>query len=157
MAANHKPIIRGTDLGIWRRIYLIPFTVQIPDHMVDKSLKYKLRDEMPGILKWMADGCAMWQREGLNPPLSVQSAGKDYQHEMDVISRFVDECCERSGYETVRAADLYAAYKRWATENNEYCMSSTRFGKEIGGRVEKRHRMYGWVYVGIKVSNYKIG
>lgn len=157
MAANHKPIIRGTDLGIWRRIYLIPFTVQIPDHMVDKSLKYKLRDEMPGILKWMADGCAMWQREGLNPPLSVQSAGKDYQHEMDVISRFVDECCERSGYETVRAADLYAAYKRWATENNEYCMSSTRFGKEISGRFDKRHSMHGWVYVGLKISNYKIG
>lgn len=157
MAANHKPIIRGTDLGIWRRIYLIPFTVQIPDHMVDKSLKYKLRDEMPGILKWMADGCAMWQREGLNPPLSVQSAGKDYQHEMDVISRFVDECCERTGYETVRAADLYAAYKRWATENNEYCMSSTRFGKEISGRFDKRHSMYGWVYVGLKISNYKIG
>lgn len=156
MAANHKPIIRGTDLGIWRRIYLIPFTVQIPDHMVDKSLKYKLRDEMPGILKWMADGCAMWQREGLNPPLSVQSAGKDYQHEMDVISRFVDECCERSGYETVRAADLYAAYKRWATENNEYCMSSTRFGKEIGGRFEKRLIKTGTVYVGVKISGYAI-
>lgn len=156
MAANHKPIIRGTDLGIWRRIYLIPFTVQIPDHMVDKSLKYKLRDEMPGILKWMADGCAMWQREGLNPPLSVQSAGKDYQHEMDVISRFVDECCERTGYETVRAADLYAAYKRWATENNEYCMSSTRFGKEIGARYEKRTVMTGTVYVGIKISRYAI-
>ena len=156
MAANHKPIIRGTDLGIWRRIYLIPFTVQIPDHMVDKSLKYKLRDEMPGILKWMADGCAMWQREGLNPPLSVQSAGKDYQHEMDVISRFVDDCCEASGYETVRAADLYAAYKRWATENNEYCMSSTRFGKEIGGRFEKRLIKTGTVYVGIKISGYAI-
>ena len=156
MAANHKPIIRGTDLGIWRRIYLIPFTVQIPDHMVDKSLKYKLRDEMPGILKWMADGCAMWQREGLNPPLSVQSAGKDYQHEMDVISRFVDECCERSGYETVRAADLYAAYKRWATENNEYCMSSTRFGKEIGGRFEKRLIKTGTVYVGLKITGYAI-
>lgn len=156
MAANHKPIIRGTDLGIWRRIYLIPFTVQIPDHMVDKTLKYKLAAEMPGILKWMADGCAMWQQEGLNPPLSVQSAGKDYQHEMDVISRFVDECCERSGYETVRAADLYAAYKRWATENNEYCMSSTRFGKEIGGRFEKRLIKTGTVYVGIKISGYAI-
>jgi len=22
---NHKPAIRGTDLGIWRRIQLIPF------------------------------------------------------------------------------------------------------------------------------------
>ena len=156
MAANHKPIIRGTDLGIWRRIYLIPFTVQIPDSKVDKTLKYKLRDEMPGILKWMADGCTMWQREGLNPPLTVQSAGKDYQREMDVISRFVEECCVRTAYEGVRASDLYAAYKRWATENNEYCMSSTRFGKEMGGRFEKQKGISSNVYRGIKLINYQI-
>ena len=31
MATNHKPIIRGRDLGIWRRMHLIPFTVEIPD------------------------------------------------------------------------------------------------------------------------------
>ena len=30
MATNHKPVIRGTDTGIWRRIHMIPFTVQIP-------------------------------------------------------------------------------------------------------------------------------
>lgn len=157
MAANHKPIIRGTDLGIWRRIYLIPFTIQIPDSKVDKTLKYKLRDEMPGILKWMADGCTMWQREGLNPPLTVQSAGKDYQREMDVISRFVDECCERTTYEGVRAADLYAAYKNWANSNNEYCMSSTRFGKEMGGRFDKQKNGSGtYLYRGLKLVNYRI-
>ena len=26
MATNHKPVIKGTDHGIWRRIKLIPFT-----------------------------------------------------------------------------------------------------------------------------------
>ena len=30
LAANHKPVIRGTDHAIWRRIRLIPFTVTIP-------------------------------------------------------------------------------------------------------------------------------
>lgn len=156
MAANHKPVIRGTDLGIWRRIYLIPFNVQIPDNQVDKTLGYKLKAEYPGILRWMVDGCTMWQREGLSPPLSIQAAGKEYQNEMDVVSRFLSECCETSTYETVRAADLYAAYKRWATENNEYCMSSTRFGKEVSGRLEKRAIKTGAVYVGVKITGYAI-
>ena len=52
MGTNHKPIIRGTDIGIWRRIHLIPFTVQIPTEQVDRQLKYKLKAEYPAILKW---------------------------------------------------------------------------------------------------------
>jgi putative DNA primase/helicase len=27
LTTNHKPIVRGTDKGIWRRMQLIPFTV----------------------------------------------------------------------------------------------------------------------------------
>lgn len=38
VAGNHKPVIRGTDLGIWRRLRLIPFTVQIPEGEVDPDL-----------------------------------------------------------------------------------------------------------------------
>jgi putative DNA primase/helicase len=51
LATNHKPIIRGTDDGIWRRLNLIPFIVQIPDHKKDKNLKYKLQTEQQDILK----------------------------------------------------------------------------------------------------------
>ncbi len=35
MATNHKPVIKGTDHGIWRRIKLIPFTTRIPDEKQD--------------------------------------------------------------------------------------------------------------------------
>ena len=59
LATNHKPIIRGTDDGIWRRMNLIPFTIQIPDHKKDKNLKYKLKRESVGILNWIVEGCLM--------------------------------------------------------------------------------------------------
>jgi putative DNA primase/helicase len=36
LATNHKPTIRGTDRGIWRRIKLIPFTVILEDDEKDK-------------------------------------------------------------------------------------------------------------------------
>jgi putative DNA primase/helicase len=38
LAVNHKPIIRGTDYGIWRRIRLIPFTVTFPPDKRDRRL-----------------------------------------------------------------------------------------------------------------------
>ena len=38
MATNHKPRIRGTDSGIWRRIRLVPFTQTIPEDKQDLQL-----------------------------------------------------------------------------------------------------------------------
>src|SRR5262249_1317273 len=45
LATNHKPIIEGTDNGIWRRIHLVPFEVTIPDDERDKDLSAKLLAE----------------------------------------------------------------------------------------------------------------
>ena len=52
LGVNHKPRITGGDHGIWRRIRLIPFTVQVPDERQDKKLPEKLRAESAGILNW---------------------------------------------------------------------------------------------------------
>lgn len=136
MATNHKPIIRGTDTGIWRRIHIIPFTISIPIEKTDKNLKYKLRAELPDILVWAVEGCRLWQSEGLRMPKAVLDAVKEYRHEMDVISAFTDACCVTEG--EVKASALYAAYSEWAEENNEYRMSSTKFGIEMSKRYEKR-------------------
>ncbi len=146
MGTNHKPYIRGTDVGIWRRIHLIPFTVQIPEEKRDKQLRYKLRQELPGILAWAVDGCLLWQREGLRPPASVLAASKEYKTEMDVLSTFLEECCEDGG--EVSAGDLYKAYSTWAKEGNEYEMSSTKFGREMQKRYQRR-RTNGVFYIGL--------
>ena len=151
MSTNHKPIIRGRDLGIWRRMHLIPFTVQIPENKVDKNLKYKLKKELTGILKWAVDGCIRWQREGLEMPDAVKEAVKEYQNEMDVISAFLEECI-LTGPGEVKASDLYKAYTNWADENNEYKMKNTMFGTEISLRYTKKKKSDGWYYQGIRLT-----
>lgn len=138
LATNHKPIIRGTDDGIWRRMNLIPFTVSIPDEKKDKNLKYKLFAESVGILNWIVDGCLMWQREGLKRPAVVEEASKDYREEMDVTAAFINDCCERDINKRIKAKDLYQAYKTWANENGQYEMNSTKFGKEMGNKFNKK-------------------
>lgn len=152
MATNHKPIIRGTDDGIWRRMAVIPFTVQIPEHKVDKQLKYKLRREMTAILNWAVEGYQEWQRIGLAEPQIIKNQRQEYRTEMDVVELFIEECCIRKSGERAKASDLYSVYSSWAKDNNQYLMSSTKFGKEMSNKFQKI-TSNGVHYIGIKLKH----
>lgn len=154
IATNHKPVIRGTDIGIWRRIRLIPFEVNIPKERVDKNLKYKLREEMPQILHWAVDGCMMYAREGLEMPECVRRATAEYKSEMDLLQAFADACVviDYTVPDGVPANELYSAYVRWAERNNEYVMTSRKFFTEIGKKLpEKKREAKGIVYRQIRL------
>ena len=151
MATNHKPIIRGTDTGIWRRIHMIPFTVQIPSDKVDRQLKDKLRREYTAILRWAVEGCMLWQSEGLQMPRAVLDMVREYRREMDVISAFIEDRCEVKDYASASASQLYAVYTAWCDANNEYKMSNTKFGIEMTKRFGKKHTREGWCYVGVRL------
>lgn len=152
MATNHKPLIRGTDEGIWRRIMLIPFTVQIPKDKVDKDLKYKLQREGTGILNWIVQGAMMWQAEGLNPPEIVTKASQEYKDEMDVVSYFVSEKCETGSDYKVPAGELFNVYREWANESGEYSMPKQKFGREMKKKFEYKRTMNGRYYLGLRIA-----
>lgn len=156
MATNHKPIIRGTDLGIWRRIHIIPFSVTISESAIDKYLPFKLMQELPDILAWIVEGYKLWKMEGLRKPKVIADAVEEYRNEMDVISAFLASDYVVQGGE-VKAQTLYAVYCQWAAECNEYKMPSRKFGLEISKRYNKVHKMTGWFYQGISLDNISIG
>ena len=155
MATNHKPTIRGTDIGIWRRIHIIPFTVTIPEDKVDKDLGDKLTEELPDILAWIMEGYRLWRFEGLNKPKVVMDAVREYRNEMDVLTAFLDSDCIREGGQ-INASVLYAIYCKWADECNEYKMSSRKFGIEMGKRFDKRKSNGSVIYTGISTENISI-
>ena len=68
MSGNHKPDIRGTDDGIWRRFLMVPFTEQIPVAERDPHLVDKLWEERDGIFQWLIVGLNQFQEIGLSPP-----------------------------------------------------------------------------------------
>ncbi len=152
MATNHKPIIRGTDEGIWRRIHMIPFTVQIPPEKVDRQLKSKLEREYPAILRWAAEGCLLWQREGLKQPRAVLDMTREYRREMDVISGFLGDCCEVGEGFYAKSSELYAAYSAWCEANTEYKMSNTKFSVELDKRFQKISRRDGNYFSGLRLN-----
>jgi putative DNA primase/helicase len=116
ISGNHKPTVKGSDLGIWRRIRLIPFTVRIADADKDLSLADKLAGELPGILNWSLAGCLRWQRDGLSTPQCVAKATEEYRMEEDVIGQFLDECTTDDRDSRTLMSTLYEAYQAWATK-----------------------------------------
>jgi len=147
LVTNHAPVIRDTSHGMWRRVVLIPFTEQIPDNEQDKELPVKLRAELPGILAWAVRGCLDWQREGLNPPQTVQEATQQYRAEMDTFAAFItDRCAEgRNGF--VTSAMLYKAYRAWCEDTGERPDTQTAVGKRLrerGYREGKQGGKRGW-------------
>ena len=154
---NHKPVIRGTDFGIWRRIKLIPFEVNIPADKVDKNLKYKLRKEFPQILAWAVEGCLKWQKYGIEEPACVTEATQEYKQEMDLIAGFVEQCLiiDYDTRDKIMASDLFTLYSKWAKANNEWEMSSKRFFMEARKRLPETGRSgKGVFYTSIKLSEY---
>lgn len=119
LSTNHKPVIRGSDEGIWDRIRLVPFTWRCPEDQQDPYLKDKLQQELPGILQWAIQGCLLWQKEGLKAPSSVITATQTYRSEMDVIGSFLRECCTLEEGKKVTCKEFYQAYTRWCEETGE--------------------------------------
>lgn len=137
MYGNHKPVIRGADDGIWRRVRLIPFAVTIPKAEQDPALGAKLSKELPGILNWAISGCLDWRRAGGLPcPKAITDAVSEYRIEMDTLGEFIRERClvsNASGV-TVPVAELYRSFADWAKGRGEYVDSQRVFGSKIKAR-----------------------
>ncbi|PGK77768.1 phage/plasmid primase, P4 family [Bacillus thuringiensis] len=128
---NHKPVIGGLDEGIWRRVKLIPFNLNLPSHKRDKRLPEKLSLEMPGILNWAIEGCMKWQQGRLKEPKVVAEATGQYKEDMDILAPFLDEVCYTDEPENeairIEAKELYNVYERWCFNSGERALGNRSF------------------------------
>lgn len=153
ISGNHKPYIQGNDIGIWRRIRLVPFVVTVPPEKQDKELSQKLIGESAGILNWALEGCKLWLDEGLGTCKVVDDATKEYRHDMDVIARWIDEWCTEDANATVQSNELYNSFKSWAMENGEYTPNTRKFKQKLLERgILHKRTSSGSVYLGLKLG-----
>jgi putative DNA primase/helicase len=131
LSSNHLPSIEGIDKGLWRRIFLIPFTVSIPEPEQDEAMQKKLRAELPGILAWMVEGCRAWQERGFDPPLSVQLATAEYHDAVDLIGQFIAEHLVPDPDAWVELKDLYGRYTSWCTTNGYSALSAQQLSSRL--------------------------
>ena len=168
ISTNHQPTIRGTDHGIWSRINLVPFTVQIQQDKIDRGLEEKLLAEAEGILQWMLTGTEDWFAAGLAPPSKAIAAVEDYRADQDPVGEFLKSRCDlyaldyfnpstgrpwETGQKQVRDA-----YVEWCKEEGLEPMSAKAFGSKLTGRGIQRRKSNGLtLYQGLWIKTATIG
>ena len=106
MLTNAKPVVRGQDHGIWRRVLLVAYTQRFgtaeqvaageATAVGDKHLGARLCGDAArsGVLSWIVRGAVEWARVGLRAPDAVREASAVYREEQDRVGQWVHECCE---------------------------------------------------------------
>ncbi|MEI6278317.1 MAG: phage/plasmid primase, P4 family, partial [Verrucomicrobiae bacterium] len=121
LMGNHKPEIKGTDEGIWRRVHMIPFLVTIAesDRRPRHEILAEFGQEAGGILNWAIRGLLESRDIGLRPPPQVVEATKEFREESDQFGAFLVECTEKDIMGRVKISSLSQCYGIWCDQNNE--------------------------------------
>jgi putative DNA primase/helicase len=119
MYGNHKPVVKGNDFGIWRRLKLIPFNVQIEESKQDKFLLEKLSSEGQGIINWSLDGLKrlIGNQFRFSEPQTVKDSVMEYREESDIVGQFIKE----EGYVCNQFKETYC--KNFYKDYKEFCLT----------------------------------
>lgn len=159
ISGNQKPAIRDTSDGIWRRMQLVPWDVQIPVGEVDKRLVEKLQAEGTGIFARLMEGLLDWRINGLIEPEAVRMATSQYRDDSDDLGKFLRECCllgedSKARPWRARVTDLYELFEAWANQTGSYVHNSRQFSKAIGAKGFKTLHSNGSWWLGIQAVVY---
>ena len=153
MLTNHRPVIGGTDDGIWRRVRLVPWPVRIPAEEQDGELGDRLQLEADAVLRFLVDGYTRWRGGGLADPEQVLKATDDWRGESDALARFIEQRCLTGAHYHARSAELFAAWCDWCKAENEEAGTQTAFSLALAKLgYAKRATEVGKVWDGIGLA-----
>lgn len=168
LAANQRPRVNDRSQGVWRRMLLVPWRVQIDRSQrvggMDTVAFWQRHGELPGILNWAIAGLARLRAQGgFTESEVMQQAIQDYQEEMNPARAFLLANFETNQGTSLESPDIYKFYRKWCEENGHHPLSSGIFGKEVR-RVfptAERHQKTQsgnktWCWKGIKFSQDEI-
>jgi len=137
MECNTRPVIKGDDEGIWRRVFIVLWEVRVsPRDRIKDFDKILAREEGPGILNWLLAGVGDWLAKGLDPPRRVSQALEDYRKGSSPFGEWLAECVVVDPKARTLASDFYDSLKSWMgrQDPDAKVMSQRAFGTALGER-----------------------
>ena len=151
LITNQPPVGLTADFALRRRLRFINYTLRyvhdVQRHQKqdpqnagvyrqrDDALPGRLKQQAPGILADLVRACIEWQRDGLNPPESINIAAEQHHMEEDHLARFCREACtQEDGYRIV-LGDFCRIYLKWygveINSKDRFSPSTIAVGKDL--------------------------
>lgn len=152
MTGNHRPIVRETGEGVWRRLLLIGWPVTIPEERRDPDLLSKLKTEGAGVLNWALAGLADYlsNAKRLRIPISVSESTAGYRSEQDIVGGWLEEDMVLIADARIETKLAFEGYKNWAQDNGHRPMSKNSLTRKLEERGIARGGRGQSFYLGIK-------
>lgn len=134
LRTNHKPIIKGGDDGIWRRLVILRFGRKFTDSEKNPHLEQQLLEERDGILMWMIEGARLYLKDGICMSPSMQAELALYRDQSDLLGEFLGDHTTAGPVERVSQSILYGCYRRWCAQSGVHCLSKKSFTQRLAER-----------------------
>lgn len=132
---NHRPIIKGDDDGIWRRIVVLPFRQKFEGAQRDAHLEAKLWAERNGILRWMIDGaCQYLAASNLALSPAILAEQRQYRRDSDLLGEFLADCTVIDPTGRVLDKSLFDKWCAWCGGNGHRSSSKATFTQRLAER-----------------------
>lgn len=140
IAVNHRPVVKGQDDGLWRRVKPIPWEQTFEGSRADPGLGGRLAGERSGILNWCLQGFADWQANGLFTPNKVKRALMRYRDDFDEIGLWIAERCSVGPECVAESTALFEDFQEWCKITKESSGTLTSFGLRLEARGYRSER-----------------
>jgi P4 family phage/plasmid primase-like protien len=133
-ATNELPPINDRSDGIWRRMIVVPFSVQFPVDQRDTHRAENLTNELPGIVNWALAGARRLYQQGRFTICPICAACvEEHRIHSDPFQQFIAEETTRGPDVIIHTETLYKAYVRFCESNGRKPRNSSDFGKQVCG------------------------
>ena len=164
MLTNHKPTFNINDQALLDRIRYIPFNARFTSKPKDgeflkdgRFIDKLMNDYISEVFTWLCIGANNYYKlnGNIDIPKSLQEATDDYINEIDNVSQFIADMCERKQGESIKKTELYDCYKNYCCDNGMTYQKQGDFYKRCQKLGFEEVKIHGVRQIrGIKLFNY---
>lgn len=133
LSCNDLPMVTDKSLFASERIKIVEFNRHFKPEEQDTHLKDELcrQENLSGIFMWLIRGYIHYKKHGLTMVSHLKDVVSKYERDNDIVLQFLENRCEQAEDKTIRAKDLYRAFKVWVKSEGAYILSARKFNSEM--------------------------